>query len=155
MSTLTAYPRIHSEIYFPFLENGCGLRSLHIRVSTQKYTYHFLRNGWGLRSLRIRVSAYPRIQLFPGYSFEVSGYSAVTPLTASSRDAGPATANEPTSVELLAMLECSVSTSERCYEEAIITERSYSHTTFFLGICHCMLIARFSNCAWSIQMLMS
>ena len=101
------------------------------------------------------VSAYPRIQLFPGYSFEVSGYSAVTPLTASSRDAGPATANEPTSLELLAMLECSVSTSERCYEEAIITERSYSYTTFFLGICHCMLIARFSNCAWSIQMLMS
>ena len=59
VSTLTAYPRIHPEIYFPFLEKGWGLRSLHIRVSTQKYTYHFLRNGWGLRSLRIRVSAYP------------------------------------------------------------------------------------------------
>ena len=54
----------------------------------------------------------------------------------SSRDR-PATANETTSVELLAMLECSVwSTSERCYEEANITERSYSHTTFFQGICH-------------------
>ena len=25
--------------------------------------------------------AYPRIQLFQGYSFEVAGYSAVTPLT--------------------------------------------------------------------------
>ena len=41
----------------------------------------------------------------------------------SSRD-GPATANEPTSAELLAMLECSLSTSERCYEEANITESS-------------------------------
>ena len=59
-----------------------------------------------------------------------------------SRD-GPATANEPPSVELLAMLECSVSTSERCCEEVNITERSYSHTTFFPGICHCMLISRF------------
>ena len=67
-----------------------------------------------------------------------------------SRD-GPATANEPNSVELPAMLECSVSTSERCYEEANITERSYSRTTVFPGICDC----RFPNCAWSIQMLMS
>jgi len=45
---------------------------------------------------------------------------------ASSRD-GPVTPNEPTSVELLAMLECFVRTLEWCYEEANNTERSYSH----------------------------
>ena len=36
------------------------------------------------------------------------------------------------------MLECSVSTSERCCEGVNITERSYGHTTFFPGIFHCM-----------------
>ena len=81
---VSAYTRIHPEIYFPFLEKGWCLRSLRIRVSTQKYTSHFLRKAgiyahcisaypprniltisWEtagvLRSLRIRVSAYPAL----------------------------------------------------------------------------------------------
>ena len=73
-------------------------------------------------------------------------------LDASSHDE-PATANEPTSVELLAMFNRVF----RKYFRTVLRRGQYygkviqSHP----GICHCMLISRFPNYAWSIQMLMS
>ena len=69
---VTAYLRIHFDIH------------LRQRKSIQYVCLSFLT---ALKvEKRIKgITAYPRIQLYQGYSFEVAGYSAVTPTCVSWR----------------------------------------------------------------------